>query len=96
MEDDEEEVDNRKKWKEKLLVIEEMRNGLLPEHQKTQKRSQNMQSIQDKEGHLLKEAGACDEDNAKIREEINEREAHHLELANKSDNNRMAAEDLEE
>ena len=55
-----------------------------------------MQSIQDKTRNLLKEAGAHDEEMRKVREEMNAREARHLELANKSNNNRMAAEDLEE
>ena len=55
-----------------------------------------MQSIQDKKRNFLKEACACDEEMRKVRKEINEREARNLELAEKSSNSRMAAEDLEE
>ena len=86
----------KEKWKEMLLEIEEKRNELLPEHQRMQKRSQKMQSIQDRKRNLLEEAGACEEEMRKVRDEINEREARYLQQSNKSTNNRMAAEDLEE
>ena len=71
----------KEKWKEKLQEIEEKR------HQRMQKRSQEMQSIQDKKRNLLKEACACDAEMREVREEINEREECYLELAEKSSNN---------
>ena len=76
-----------------LPEIEEKRNELVPEHQRMQKRSQKMPSIQDKKRNLLKEACACDEEMRKVGEEISEREARYLELSNKSTNNRMAVEE---
>ena len=72
------------------------RNELLPEHQRMQRRSQKMQSLQEKKRHLLKEACVCDEEMRKVREEISERKARYLELAEKSSNGRLAAEDLTE
>ena len=39
-----------------------------------QKRSSKMHSIQDKKRKLLKEAGACEEEMRKVKEEIDERE----------------------
>ena len=54
-----------------------------------------MLSIQDKKRNLLKEAGVCDEEMRKIREEIM-KESRYLELSKKSTKNRMAAEDKEE
>ena len=86
----------KEKWKEELLEIEKKRNELLPEHQKMQKTSQKMQSLQDEKRNFLKDACACDEEMRKVREEVNEREARFLELAEKSSNSRMAAEDCEE
>ena len=86
----------KEKWKERLWEIEEKRNELLPEHHKMQKRFQKMQSVKDKKRNLLREAGTCEEEMRKVREEINEREARYLQLSNKSTNNRTAAEDLEE
>ena len=45
---------------------------------------------------MLQEAGACGEEMRKVREKINERDLRFLELAERSNNNRMAAEGLEE
>ena len=76
-----------------LPEIEEKRNELVPEHQRMQKLSQKMPSIQDKKRKLLKEACACDKEMRKVGEEISEREARYLELSNKSTNNQMALEE---
>ena len=65
----------REKWKERPLESEEKRSELLLEHQRMQKRSSKMHSIQDKKRKLLKEAGACEEEMRKVKEEIDEREA---------------------
>ena len=85
----------KEKWKGDLQEIEQKRNELLAEHQRMHKRSQKMQSLQDKKKKYLKDACACDEETGKVRDEINEREARFLELAQKSNNCRMA-DDLEE
>ena len=46
-------------WKEELQEIESKRTELLPEHQKMQKRSQKLESLQDKQWNHLKTACAC-------------------------------------
>ena len=69
----------KERWKEKLLKIEENRNELLPEHQRMQKKSQKMQSLQDKKKIFIKDACACDEEMQKVGEEVCETEARHLE-----------------
>ena len=61
-----------------------------------QKRSQKIQSIQDKKRKMLKEAVAAEEEVRKVREEINEKEARNLHLSNGSSGNRMTAEGLAE
>ena len=75
----------KEKWKGDLQEIEQKRNELLPGHQRTQKRSQKLKK------NYLKDACACDEEMVKVRDEINEREARILELAQKSSNCRMEA-----
>ena len=80
----------KEKWKERL---EKRTLARTPEDAE---RSQKMQSVQGKKRNLLKKVGACDEGMGKVREEINEREARYLELAEKSNNKGMAAEHLEE
>ena len=62
---------------------------------KMQEMSQKLQSLQDKKNRCLKDAGTGDEEMEKISDEITEREAHFQELAQKSRNFRMAADDLE-
>ena len=66
-----------------LQETEQKRSELLPEHQRVQNRSH-------------KDACACDAEMGKMTNEINEREARFLELAQKSSNCRMAGDDLEE
>ena len=61
-----------------------------------QKRSQKLQGPQDKNKKCLKDAGMCDEEMEKVRDEITGREAHFQELAQKSRNFRLTADDLEE
>ena len=52
--------------------------------------------LQDKKKKCLKDAGMCEEELEKVRDETAEREAHFQELAQKSRNFQMAADDLEE
>ena len=61
-----------------------------------QKRSQKIQSIQDKKRNMFKEAVAAEEGMRRVREEIVEREARYWQLSDKASGNRMAAEELEE
>ena len=74
----------KEKWKEEPQEIDKKRNKLLPEHQKMQRRSQKMQSLQHKKRDVLKDACSCDDEMRKVRNEINEREARFLELAEES------------
>ena len=60
-----------------------------------QKRSQKLQSLQDKKRNDLKEACACEEEMQKISEEMKERQASFQALSEKAGNCRMAADDLE-
>ena len=55
----------------------------MPEHQKVQKRPQNIQSIQDKKRNMQKESGAAQEEMQRIREEINRNEKRFLQLSDK-------------
>ena len=55
-----------------------------------------MHCLQYKKRKFLKDVCTCDEGVRKVRDEINEREARFLELAEKSSNCLMAADDLEE
>ena len=82
----------KENWKEKLQDIEEKRNELFPEHQKMQKRSRKMQSLENERRNFIKDACACDEEMRKVREEINEIEARYLELVEKSSNSRKEEE----
>ena len=95
-----EEVESKKKLdeqrKEELQEIEQKWNDLLLEHQRMQKKSQKLHSLQDNKKKCLKDAGMCEEEMEKVRDEIAEREAHFQELAQKSRNFQMAADDLEE
>ena len=51
----------KKKFMFLMQEVERKRTDLLPEHQKIQKRSQKLQSLQDKKTHHLKEACASEE-----------------------------------
>ena len=71
----------------------------MPEHQKVQKRSQNIQSIQDKRKNLQKESAAAQDEMQKIAEGNARNEQRFLFLPVKLDKNKMAdgemAADLE-
>ena len=61
--------------KEELQEMERKRTELLLEHQKMQKRSQKLKSLQDKQRCHLKSAGACEEEMQMLNEEMEERKA---------------------
>ena len=74
-------VDEQKeRCRQELQEIEQDRNDLLPEHEKTQKKSQKLQSLQDKKKQRQRDAG----DMEKVRDEIAEREVLHQELMQKA------------
>ena len=73
-----------------LQDVEKRRNDLMPEHQKVQKRSQKIQSFQDKRRNLQKESTAAKEEMWKIRDEIDWKEERFRLLSDKVDKNRMA------
>ena len=54
---------------QQLQDVEQKRNDLLPEHQRVQKRSQKIQSIQDKKRNMQKETVAALEEVRMIRED---------------------------
>ena len=60
----------------------------MPEHQRAHKRSQNIQSIQDKRRNLQKECNAAEEEMQRITEEIARNEARFLQLSNKVEKNK--------
>ena len=69
-----------------LQEVEQRRH----EHQKVQKRSQKIQSIQDKRRHMQKECAAAQAEMRKIREEIVDRnEERFRQLSDKADKNKM-------
>ena len=49
--------EHKEKWRQELQDIERRRNDLLPEHQKMQKLSQKLQSVQDKKKTVPEERG---------------------------------------
>ena len=53
-----------------LQGVEKRRHDLMPEHQKVQKRSQTIQSIQDKRRNLQKDSIAGEEEMRKLQEEL--------------------------
>ena len=65
----------KEKWKEELQEIEGKRTELLPECQKMQKRSQKLESLQEKKRKHLKDACACEEDAQLLNQEMEERKA---------------------
>ena len=83
----------KEKWKENLMEIEKKRNELLL---KMQKRSQELQSLQDKKRNFFKEACACEEEMRKVSEEVEERKVRFVALSETTGNCRMAADDLED
>ena len=64
------------------------------EHQKFQKRSQKIQSIQDKRKHTQKENAAADEEVRKLCDEVKQKEERNLFLSDKVENNKMAQADM--
>ena len=61
----------------------------MPEHQKAQKKSQKIQSIQDKRKICRRNSIAAEEEMRKLQEEIRQKEERHLFLSNKIDKNKM-------
>ena len=61
------------KWKEDLQEIERKGTELSLEHQKMQKTSQKLQSIQDKQRKYFKDACACEEEMQLLHQEMKER-----------------------
>ena len=66
------------------------RHDLTPEHQKAQKKSQNIQSIQDNRRNMQKENAAAQEEMRRISEKIDRNEECFRQLSNKVDKNKMA------
>ena len=84
----------KESWKEELQEIERKRTELLLEHQKMQKRSQKLQSLQDKKKHL-KDDGDCEEEMRTLHEERQARfQARFHTLCEKSGNCRNEADIL--
>ena len=73
-----------------LQEVEKGRHDLMPEHQKAQKESQRIQSIQDKRRNMQKENAAAQEEMRKMSEENDRNEERFLQLSNKVDKNKMA------
>ena len=68
-----------------LLEVEQTRHDLMPEHQKAQKRSQNIQSIQDRKREYASESAAAQEEMRRIREEIDRNMERFRQLSDKVD-----------
>ena len=66
----------------------------MPEHLRAQKRSQKIQSIQDKRRKMQKESIAAKEEMRKIREEIDRIEERFRQLSDKVDKNKMAGAEM--
>ena len=65
----------KEKWQQELQDIEQRRNDLLPEHQKTQKRSQKLQSLQDGKKQCQINLGKCVEEDEHLRSVIEDSHA---------------------
>ena len=59
--------EHKEKWRQELQDIEQRRNDLLPEHQKMQKLSQKLQSVQDKKKQCPKNVGRCAREHRHVR-----------------------------
>ena len=68
-----------------LQDVEKGLNDLMPEHQKAQKRTHKIQSLQDKLRNLQKESLAAKEEMRKLREEIELKEERFRLLADRVD-----------
>ena len=73
---------------------EKRRHDIMPEHQKFQKRSQKIQSIQDKRKHMQKENAAAEEEVWKLRDEVKQKEERIIFLSDKVEQNKMADADM--
>ena len=73
-----------------LQGVEKRRHDLMLEHQKVQKKSQKIQSTQDKRRHLQKDSIAPEEEMRKLQEELKQKGERILFLSNKVDKNKMA------
>ena len=69
---------------QQLQEVEQRRNDLLLEHQRAQKRSQKIQSIQDKRKNMQKETAATREEMRKIRKEIMQKAERFLLLSDEA------------
>ena len=58
---------------QQLQGIEQRRHALLPEHQKVQKRSPKIPSIQDKRRNLQKENAVAQEEMRKLKEDVKQK-----------------------
>ena len=89
----------KEKWKEELQEIESKRTELLPEHQKMQKSSQKLKSMQDKKRKCFKDACACEGAPQLLQQKMEERktlfETRVRALSEKSADCRKAAADLD-
>ena len=65
----------KEKWKQDLQDIEQSRSDLLPEHHKTQRRSQKLQSTQDRTKQCKKNLGKWAEDTEPLRNVITDADA---------------------
>ena len=64
-----------------LHEVEERRHDLMPEHQKVQKRTQKIPSLQDKRKNLQKGSIAAEEEMWKLQEELRQEEERILFLS---------------
>ena len=77
-----------------LQWVVKRRHDLLPEHQKVQQRSQNIQSIQDKRINLQKDSIAAEEEMRKLQQELGQKEERIFFLSGKVEKNKMADAEL--
>ena len=75
---------------QQLQEVEQRRHDLMPEHQKVQKRSQKIQSIQYKRRNLQKDSTATKDEMRKLQEELMQKKERIFSLSNKVDKNKMA------
>ena len=85
----------RENVQRQLQEVEQKRHDLLPEHQRAQKTSKKIQSIQDKKKHMQRETAAAEDEIRKIREEILRNEERFRLVSDEVDKNRMADAEVE-
>ena len=64
----------RESLQHQLQEVEKRRHDLVPEHQTFQKRSQKIQSIQDKRKHMQKKMLQAEEEVRKLRDDVKQKE----------------------